>query len=326
MAPTPLPLIDSTAWEHPADRAALNAMRALPGFDEVVRKVAGFLSERGVRQLFLAGAVKVGPKQRPKLDALYTEVLQTFDWPKRPELYVSQTPFVNAGAFGFNEPFIVLNSGTLALLDKEEQRFIMAHELGHIISGHTTYTTIAVIIMTLGLRSLPFLAGIALLPFELAILEWYRKAEFSADRAGLLGVQELRVAGSTFLKMTGGGGGDDTIDVDAFLQQAAEYETEGGAWDKMLKVLNTAFRDHPFGTVRAAELGRWSTTDQYRNILAGTYPRRGDPKAPLQDDMNEAGGYYKDQAKAAVDEVTAAVGRAKDAFQSAWNKRGGSQP
>ena len=42
--------------------------------------------------------------------------------------------------------------------------------------------------------------------------------------------------------------------------------------------------------------------------------------------MNEAGGYYKDQAKAAVDEVTAAVGRAKDAFQSAWNKRGGSQP
>lgn len=323
MAPTPLPLIDSTAWEHPADRAALNAMRALPGFDEVVRKVAGFLTERGVRQLFLAGAVKVGPKQRPKLDALYTEVLQTFDWPKRPELYVAQTPIVNAGAFGFNEPFIVLNSGTVALLDQAEQRFILSHELGHIISGHTTYTTIAVIIMTLGLRSLPFLAGVALLPFELAILEWYRKAEFSADRAGLLGVQDLRVAGATFLKMSGGAAGDDAIDVDAFLTQAAEYETEGGAWDKLLKVLNTAFRDHPFGTVRAAELGRWSTTEQYRDVLAGNYPRRGDPKRPLGDDVNEAGGYYKEQAKQAVDDVTAAVGRAKDAFQSAWNKRGG---
>ena len=65
--PTPLPQISSRAWEHPADRAALNTLRAIPGFDEVVRRVAGFITERGVRQLFLANAVKVGPQQRPKL-------------------------------------------------------------------------------------------------------------------------------------------------------------------------------------------------------------------------------------------------------------------
>ena len=33
------------------------------------------IGERGVRQLFTANAVRVGPRQRPKLDALYTEVL-----------------------------------------------------------------------------------------------------------------------------------------------------------------------------------------------------------------------------------------------------------
>jgi hypothetical protein len=48
--------ISSRAWEHPADRAALNTLRAIPGFDEVVRKVAGFFGERGIRQLFLANA------------------------------------------------------------------------------------------------------------------------------------------------------------------------------------------------------------------------------------------------------------------------------
>ena len=58
--------IASTAWEHPADRAALNSLRAIPGFDEVVRKIAGFFGEKGVRQLFLANAVLVGPKQRPR--------------------------------------------------------------------------------------------------------------------------------------------------------------------------------------------------------------------------------------------------------------------
>ena len=64
--------ISSRAWEHPADRAALNTLRAIPGFDEVVRKVAGFFGERGIRQLFLANAVRVSPRQRPRLNQIYT--------------------------------------------------------------------------------------------------------------------------------------------------------------------------------------------------------------------------------------------------------------
>ncbi|CAN5921958.1 hypothetical protein BH11GEM2_BH11GEM2_16530 [soil metagenome] len=84
--PTPLPQISSQSWEHPADRAALNTLRAIPGFDEVVRQAATFLTERRVRQIFLANAVQVNPVQRPKLDALLTDALTTMDWPKRPDL------------------------------------------------------------------------------------------------------------------------------------------------------------------------------------------------------------------------------------------------
>ncbi|HKW49340.1 MAG TPA: M48 family metallopeptidase, partial [Gemmatimonadaceae bacterium] len=168
--------ISSRAWEHPADRAALNTLRAIPGFDEVVRKVAGFFGERGIRQLFLANAVRVSPRQRPRLNQIYTEVLETLDWPTRPQLYVTQTPFVNAGAVGFDDPFIIMNSGTIDTLNEEEQRFILAHELGHIMSGHVTYVTIAIILLNFGVRNLPFLAGMALLPIELALFEWYRKS------------------------------------------------------------------------------------------------------------------------------------------------------
>lgn len=313
--PTPLPQISSRSWEHPADRVALNTLRAIPGFDEVVRKVAGFFGERGIRQLFLANAVRVGPEQRPKLDALFTEVLTTLDWPQRPQLYVTQTPFVNAGAVGFEEPFIVLNSGTIALLDDEEQRFILAHELGHIMSGHTTYRTIAIIILTVGLRNLPFLAGLALLPFQLALLEWYRKAELSSDRAGLLGLQDERTAMRMFLKMAGGGGDDDKIDVDAFMAQAAEYETGGNAWDNVLKLLNTALRDHPFNTVRAAELQRWVASGEYGEILAGNYMRRGNEgDRPLGDDYADAAGYYSKEVR---DTLGSIFDRARDAFNSA---------
>ena len=332
MPPTPLPQIAPTAWEHPADRAALNALRALPGFDEAVRRIFGFFGERGIRHFFLANAVRVSPRQRPQLDALYTEVLETLDWPGggpevvgtragRPDLYVTQTPFVNAAAVGFEKPFIVINSAALVLLDREEQRFILAHEIGHIMSGHVVYRTIAIILLTLGLRNLPFLAGMALLPFQIALLEWYRKSELSADRAGLLGVQDPRAVMGGFLKLAGGEAGSDQADVDEFMIQAAEYETGGNAWDSVLKLLNTAFRDHPFGTVRAAELQRWVQAGEYERIVAGDYPRRdGTGERPLGDDFVDAAGYYGTQVRDAVTQIGDSLDRARQAFSDAFRR------
>ena len=310
--------ISSRAWEHPADRAALNTLRALPGFDTVVRKVAGFLGERGVRQLFLANAVKIGPRQRPKLDALYTEVLQTLDAPERYDLYVSQTPIANAFAVGFDKPFIVINTGTLGLLNREGQRNVLAHELGHIMSGHATYTTLALLLIWVGLRNLPFFAGIALLPIELALLEWYRKAEFSADRAGLLGSQDPNASMATYMQFAGGGGGDDEVSLDAFLAQAAEYETQDNFVDKVWQLLNTAFKTHPFATVRAAELQRWVATGEYDRILRGEYPRRGSDDRPLTEDYAEAAGYYGQQAREAATALSGVFDRARDAFNDAF--------
>ncbi len=311
--------ISSRAWEHPADRAALNTLRALPGFDEVVRKVAGFLGERGVRLLFLANAVRVGPRQRPDLDALYTEVLETLDLQKRPQLYVTQTPFLNAMAVGFEEPFIVINSGALTVLDREEQRFILAHEVGHIMSGHTTYRTLAIILIYFGLNNLPFLAGLALMPFQLALLEWYRKAELSSDRAGLLGIQNDKDAMRTFMKMAGGDGGKDQMDLDSFMAQASEYEVDSSAWDTILKILATAFRDHPFATLRAAELQRWVASGEYQAILNGSYIRRGgEGDRPLSDDYVDAAGYYGDRAKDAIDSLGGMFDRARGAFSEAF--------
>ncbi len=257
---TPLTQISAVSWEHPAYRAALRALRAIPGFDEVVRKIAGAFGERGVRNLFLGDAVLVGPTQRPRLHALYQDVLQALDWPGNgqpaPQLYVAQNPIANAGAVGFDQPFIVISSGTLELLDPEEQRFVLAQQLGHIMTGRTTYRTIALIVLFFGMGALPLLASIALLPFQLALLEWYRTSELSADRAGMLGTQDPRASLMAFLKLAGGKADGDQIDLDAYLAQAAEYEMGGSAWDSVLKALNTALREHPFHTVRVAELRR----------------------------------------------------------------------
>jgi Zn-dependent protease with chaperone function len=323
---TVLTQISPRAWEHPADRAALNALRAIPGFDEVVRKVYGFFGERGVRLLFQANAVRVGPTQFPRVHNAFTDVCATLDWDPRPELFVSQTPFANAGAFGMDRPFIVLNSGALALLDDEELRTILGHELGHIMSGHSVYRTILVILLTVGLRGLPFLAGIALLPIQFALLEWFRKSELSCDRTGLLASQDPEASMRMFMKMAGGGRPEE-MDLNAFMVQAREYETGGDAADMIAKVINTLGMTHPFHTLRAAELHRWVEGGSYDRILRGEYPRRGsqDEQRPIGDDFAEAGKYYAEQAREAVDSVTEVAKKAREAFMGAFSKGTGGR-
>jgi Zn-dependent protease with chaperone function len=312
--------IASQSWEHPADRAALNALRSIPGFDDVIRKIAAFFGERGLRQLFLANAVRVGPQQRPQLDALLTEVCEAFDLKERPQLYVTQGPLLNASAIGFDKPFIVFSSAALEHLDRDEQRVLLAHETAHILSGHVLYRTIALILMTVGLSALPFLAAAVIFPFQVALFEWYRKSELSSDRGALLAVQDRRAAMMTFLKVAGGRDYGDTIDLDEFMKQAAEYETTGDVVDRVWQVINTVLRDHPFNTVRAGELQRWIDSGAYDRILAGEFVTRANAKAETRvgRDMNEAAAYYGDQAKAAAGMIGDVLGRARNAFDDAF--------
>lgn len=323
MARVPLTQIASVTWEHPADRAALQSLRSLPGFESVVRRVAALTGERTVRNLFLGDAVLVGEAQRPALYALYRETLQTLDWPNagraEPQLYVTQSSVVHAAAVGFDEPFIVLSSATLELLDHEELRFVLAHELGHIMSGHMTYRTMASILVFFGAAVLPFLGAVAILPFQLALLEWYRKSELSADRAGALGSQDTRACMMAFLKLAGGKEHGDTIDLDAYIAQAKQYETGGTGWDSVLKALNTVLREHPLYTVRAGEMQRWVESGAYESIVAGGFTTRGAEDArPLGDDVRDATDYYADQARAAAQSVEDALDRAASAFRDAF--------
>ena len=80
MARVKLDQLSYLAYEHPADRAALNTLRAIPGFDEAVRKVASWFGERSARHLFTANSVRTGPNQYPEIHELFTEVLETLDW------------------------------------------------------------------------------------------------------------------------------------------------------------------------------------------------------------------------------------------------------
>ncbi len=315
--------ISAVSWEHPADRAALQTLRAIPGFNELVKKIVGFFGERGIRLYFQANAVRVGPRQFPKLHSLLTEVTTTMDWPEQPELFVTQTPIVNAGAVGVDHPFILLNSGAVGLLDDDELRVLIGHELGHVMSGHSLYRTVAILILTLGFRNLPFLAGLAILPIQLALLEWLRKSELSADRAGLLASQDPVASMRLYLKLAGGGDMAQ-MHLESFMEQAREYEASGDAMDMVYKILNTLGQSHPFHTLRAGQLQAWVSDGAYDRIIRGEYTHRGDEERqrPLTEDIGEAASHYAREAKQAVSTVADAAKRAATAFTDAFRTGG----
>ena len=312
--------IAPVSWEHPADRAALQALRAVPGFDTAVKKILGFIGgEQGVRLIFQANAVKVGPNQFPKVHSLMSEVKTTLDWDQEVEVYISQTPMPNAMAVGFDQPFIVIHSGALSLLSDDEQRVLLGHELGHVMSGHALYHTILYLIVLFGFANLPFLIGIAVLPIRLALMEWYRKSELSADRAGLLACQDRADALRLFLKFAGGGKASE-MDLEVYMEQAKEYSEGGGPLDTIYKILNTLDLDHPFSSIRAAELQKWIGAGDYDKILVdGDYVHRGaeEDERPLTADQGDAAGYYGREVKETVSQVVDAAKKVGQAFTDA---------
>jgi len=312
--------ISPQAWEHPADRAALNALRKVPGFDLALRKIFGMFGERAIRLAFKANAVRVSEKQYPWIYERTLRVCEILDLKEVPEVYVSQTPLVNAGAVGMSDPFIVLNSSMLEVLDRDEVEAVVAHEVGHILSGHVLYRTLLLLIMRLAMFRYP-IAGLALLPILWALLEWYRKSELSCDRAALLAVQDKDIVMSSLMKLAGGTRGE-TLDLDEFIAQSEEYREGGDLLDSVYKVLNVIGATHPFSVVRVAELRDWIDSGAYDKIMTGEYPRRSDDDLkPYREDLAEAAKGYTDAAQEIFDEVDAAVDKLKTRFTDAW-KRG----
>jgi Zn-dependent protease with chaperone function len=272
----PLPGISSRAWEHPADKGALVALRRLRGFDSLVKKLSGLVNERAVRLVYLGSAIRVDERQFPALHRLLGEVGSILDAPALPELYVAANPVPTAVTIGLDRPLIVVSSGLVDLLDEEEMRFALAHEMGHVGSGHAVYQTLLQRLLALtGVLSAIPLGGLGVRAILAGLMEWARKSELSADRAGLLATQDPAVAFRVHMKLASGGHLEQ-LDATSFFAQGTEYNESGDLRDSVLKLLLVEARSHPFAVVRATELRRWVDAGEYTRVLSGEYPRRAD--------------------------------------------------
>jgi Zn-dependent protease with chaperone function len=307
--------ISPKAYEHPADRAATAALQQIPMMDTVVRRLIEF-GERSVQQQLLAGAVRLGEDQLPDVWASHRASLARLDIHEIPDLYMWQMPFTNAMAIGSKKPMVVLNSGTVNLLDEHELRTVLGHEAGHILSDHTLYRTALWILLVLGagpLMRLPFFAGLPLLAIRLALLEWFRAAELTCDRAATLVNRSPMTTCQTLMVMSGGAA-SRKLSLDAFVKQANEYVEWEPGWDKLMRFGRELTMTHPYPVRRVSELMKWVRSGDYDRIVAGEYRRR-DAKADAREEAGDAAEYYAERFRGIFQE-------ASDGFSKAGEKAG----
>src|SRR5215475_4539235 len=223
------PGLEAKEFQHPWDATATEALKSVPGLNIVVAKIM----EYGLERLFYlhntASNVRVTARQ-------FSRLYRALGWGckiigvEEPEMYVALDPTPNAYTYGHNRPFIVLTSGLVDMLDDEERFFIIAHELGHIKAGHVLYTIIArniAAIMTLIGQATLGIGTLLGQGLVMALYEWFRKAELTADRAGLLCVQDLDPCIRTFMKLAGGSSRlYSEMDQGEFMRQIRAYDDE----------------------------------------------------------------------------------------------------
>lgn len=275
--------ISSEAFRHPLDRQAEQALRNLPGFDLIARKFVEFIYERPQLVYLMGNSIQVGPRQYSTIYQMFRECVRDLDIYPEPALFVSQDPQANSYALGQENPYIVINTGILDLLDETEIRAVLAHELGHIKCGHTILIQMAMWAMSAAsaLGELTFgLGNLVTQGLIYAFFEWRRKAELSSDRAALLVMDDLNPVMSTMMKLSGGSQKyANECSLQEFIKQSENYQAlDEDGLNQIYKFLlyngaQGTMLSHPFPVERLHYLRAWAVSEEYQQIRGGNYQR-----------------------------------------------------
>ena len=155
----------------------------------------------------------------------------------------------------------------------------------------------------------------------LALLEWARAAELSADRAAALVMADPLEPCRVLMRIAGGA--LPGMNFDAFLKQAAEYDSEDDLFSRHSRFWVELSLTHPIAVRRVKEMIEWVQSGEYNRIVDGSYPRRGQEPAPSAE-FDAAVAHYRERFSRFLDRTAGNVQDLGKQFSDWLNKRPGN--
>ena len=250
------PTFNADDFIHPLDRAGINALRKIPGLNKATKKMMQYSYEKYVRVNQLGDNIRVTSRTCSYIHDMICEASKKLGI-SPPSTYLDQNPIANAYTTCVEKPIIVIQSGLIELCDDDELFAVIAHETGHIKCEHVLYHMLADF-LTMFPSFFP-IGDLLAAPLKIALLDWCRKSELSADRLAYIVTENKEKFVSLLLKLAGGSTKlMDMIDHSDFEAQYSEWESMMEKFgNKIFKFAGTIFRSHPFPIVRACELNSW---------------------------------------------------------------------
>ncbi len=259
-------------YEHPFDRESLKKLENTRGLELLTQRLLDYGMEKYLLIKHTGDNIQVKSSNIPELHGILLEACNILGVRQIPHLYIQLEDKIQSFASGEKKRIIVLSSGAIDLLNRDELLFLIGRELGHIKSNHVFYRMMAdsmqvvtqlISDITLGLGNL------LSMPLQIALMHWYRMSEFTADRAGLLACQDPDVASNAFIKIAGlpvkyhG-----MVTVEDLRQQAKDFDNiQETNFDKLIRFAAGYENPQPFTIIRASELFKWVKRGDYEAIL-----------------------------------------------------------
>jgi Zn-dependent protease with chaperone function len=269
MSATPF---NTDAYRYPSERLVLAGTLALAALVILATATAtlcasvlfvlaalalSYSTSRSHHRTLIQRASRLTPQRAPALYELARQCTAKLR-PGAVDFFVVPSKVMNAYTFGLESPkVVVLYSALLEVMDADELRFIIGHELGHVRLGHTWLNSLAG-----GLAGIPSATSVGAL-VSLSLLGWNRACEYSADRAGLLACGKPEKAITALVKLVAGPSGKTAAGLELAYRR---IDAEDDTW---LGSLGETLSTHPMLIRRIQKLRAYAQTAEYRHLQEG---------------------------------------------------------
>lgn len=260
MIPMTIPFTPTLPLERELGKQIYQALQG-PVVETILKTAKDGSGDDYWRSRMEGHCMKVDKEILPEFYALCQEVKKRLNFTEKVDFYVTGDSTLNAfsvAAEDEDHPHIVnINSAMFDLMSEEELRFVIGHELGHIINKDSALKRLIYFVFPPDTTNPPIT-----LQYKIRLHD--QLAELVADRYGFLANGNLNACVTAFYKMSSGLDlAKMSVSIDALLSDNRKR------LDYFMKGKGLSRYDHPVNPIRVQAINLFATAESEKELEEG---------------------------------------------------------